>query len=58
MLSDDGRCLVNRVTIGLREAILGGYFRPGEKLDSDLISAILGVSKTPVIEAIKRLEAE
>ena len=57
-LSDDGRSLVDRVTISLREAILKGTFRPGEKLDNDLISTILGVSKTPVREAIKRLEAE
>ena len=57
-LSDDGRSLVDRVTISLREAILKGSFRPGEKLDNDLISTTLGVSKTPIREAIKRLEAE
>ena len=57
-LSDDGRSLVDRVTISLREAILKGSFRPGEKLDNDLISTTLGVSKTPIREAIKRLEVE
>jgi len=46
------------VITSLREAILNGYFEPGEKLDQDLIAEELGVSRTPVREALKRLESE
>lgn len=53
-----GRVLADWVIVSLREAILGGYFEPGEKLDQDLIAEELGVSRTPVREALKRLESE
>jgi DNA-binding GntR family transcriptional regulator len=46
------------VTASLREAILHGYFEPGEKLDQDLIAEELEVSRTPVREAVRRLESE
>jgi DNA-binding GntR family transcriptional regulator len=46
------------VTASLREAILHGYFEPGEKLDQDLIAKELEVSRTPVREAVRRLESE
>ena len=52
------RVLADWVTASLREAILNGYFEPGEKLDQDLIAEELGVSRTPVREALKRLESE
>jgi len=46
------------VTASLREAILQGYFEPGEKLDQDRIAEELEVSRTPVREAMRRLESE
>jgi len=42
----------------LREAILSGVLRSGEFIRQDLIAAELKVSKTPVREALLRLEAE
>ena len=46
------------MTASLREAILHGYFEPGEKLDQDRIAEELEVSRTPVREAMRRLESE
>jgi DNA-binding GntR family transcriptional regulator len=42
----------------LREAILRGYLKPGQRLDLDEITNLLGVSKSPVREAIRTLAAE
>jgi DNA-binding GntR family transcriptional regulator len=42
----------------LREAILSGVLRSGEFIRQDLVAAELKVSKTPVREALLRLEAE
>lgn len=53
-----GRVLVDWVTESLREAILQGYFDPGERLDQDSIAEDLEVSRTPVREAIRVLESE
>ena len=53
-----GRVLVDWVTESLREAILQGYFEPGERLDQDSIAEDLEVSRTPVREAIRVLETE
>lgn len=53
-----GRVLVDGVTNALREAILGSYFEPGEKLDQDLIARELKVSRTPIREALRMLESE
>ena len=53
-----GRVLADWITVSLREAILNGHFEPGEKLDQDLIAEELGTSRTPVREALKRLESE
>ena len=52
------RVLADWVTASLREAILNGHFEPGEKLDQDLIAEELRVSRTPVREALGRLESE
>ncbi|MGB5933500.1 MAG: GntR family transcriptional regulator [Anaerolineae bacterium] len=53
-----GRVLADWVTASLREAILDGYFEPGEKLYQDRIAEELEVSRTPVREALRRLESE
>lgn len=42
----------------LREIIISGYFRPGESLSERGIAEMLGVSRTPVREAFRRLENE
>jgi DNA-binding GntR family transcriptional regulator len=57
-LVKEGRVLADWVTASLREAILHGYFELGEKLDQDHIAEELEVSRTPVREAMRRLESE
>jgi len=42
----------------LREAILDGVLKPGEKLQQTELASILGVSRMPVREALRSLEAE
>lgn len=42
----------------LRNAILSSAFQPGQRLDVRHLAAQLGVSPTPIKEAITRLEAE
>ncbi len=52
------RVLADWVTSSIRDAILRGQFGPGDKLDQDLIATELQVSRTPVREALSKLEAE
>ncbi len=57
----DGRSLrtiEDLVADALRTAILRGTFKPGEKLDQQQISDDLGVSRSPVREALRTLAAE
>ena len=42
----------------LRDAIVKGDIKPGEKLNEVLIASKLGVSRSPVREAIRVLESE
>ncbi|MBR5047165.1 MAG: GntR family transcriptional regulator, partial [Eubacterium sp.] len=42
----------------LRRAIITGYFSPGERLMEISLAGQLGVSRTPVREAIRKLELE
>jgi DNA-binding GntR family transcriptional regulator len=42
----------------LLDAILGGQLRPGDRVEVDQVSAILGVSPTPVREALVILERD
>ena len=42
----------------LREAIIDGVLRPGERLMESQLAGELGVSRTPVREAIRKLELE
>ncbi|MER1966590.1 GntR family transcriptional regulator [Castellaniella sp. GW247-6E4] len=42
----------------LREAILNGSFKPGQMLRQDEVAAKLGVSRSPLREALPRLEAD
>lgn len=42
----------------LKQKVLSGQFRPGERLTEEYLAAELGVSRTPVREALHKLELE
>lgn len=42
----------------LRQAILGGQLRPGDRLGEEQLAGEFGISRTPIREAIFRLETE
>jgi DNA-binding GntR family transcriptional regulator len=50
--------LVERVATDLRQAIVEGRLRPGDKLSDARIAADMGLSRAPVREAIRRLAAQ
>ena len=50
--------LAQKVYASLREAILSLSFRPGDIIRKPEICALLGVSRSPVSEAVARLAAE
>ena len=52
------RGLASHVQEALREAIIAGRFRPGEKLNERQLASELGVSTTPVKEALQRLQID
>lgn len=56
--ASDDTSLRSRVYDWLREGLTAGRFTPGEKLSFRFIAGTLGVSLTPVREAIRRLVAE
>lgn len=55
---DSYRPLREVVSEALRQAISSGILRPGERLMEIQLAEELGVSRTPVREAIRRLELE
>jgi DNA-binding GntR family transcriptional regulator len=52
------RSVREQVADGLREAIVSGQLRPGERLGQDRLCADYGVSPGPVREALRQLESE
>lgn len=54
----DRNAATDRVTRALREAIATLELRPGEPIDKERLMARFGVSRFPIAEALKRLEAE
>jgi DNA-binding GntR family transcriptional regulator len=50
--------LANMTLVAVRERILGGTYPEGEPLRQDAIADELGVSRIPVREALRQLEAE
>jgi DNA-binding GntR family transcriptional regulator len=54
----DTLSLRERVYQALREALVSGELPPGERLRDQELAARLGVSRTPVREALQRLEDE
>lgn len=57
-LSISTESIHNQVTNILRQAIVSGEFALGEKLSETALSQKLGVSRTPVREALKQLQQE
>ncbi len=55
---DERRIGSTRVAAYLREAILGGDLRPGDRIRQEEIAERLGASRLPVREALRMLEAE
>jgi DNA-binding GntR family transcriptional regulator len=54
----DGGTTANAVCAALQHCIVEGAFRPGERLLSDDLATRMGVSRTPVREALRMLEAK
>ncbi len=52
------RSLANLLTEKLKEAILKGNFAPGERLSEERLASVLNVSRVPLRETLRRLEAE
>jgi DNA-binding GntR family transcriptional regulator len=57
-LKGQHRTVPGMITDSLREAILQGDLRGGEQLKQEELGARLGVSLSPIREALKNLEAE
>ena len=57
-LADLSGSLGQRVYLSLRRAILAVAYRPGEILRKPEICAALGVSRSPVSDAVARLAAD
>src|ERR1700733_14809544 len=54
----DSASLVARATLGLREMLLRGAFRPAQRIAEIPLSGKLGVSRTPLRLAFEKLEYE
>lgn len=50
------RSLVDAVTEQLETAIIEGHIAPGERISEQALAAVLGVSRGPLREAVRRLE--
>jgi DNA-binding GntR family transcriptional regulator len=50
--------LRDRVVTSIRDAVIQGRLRPGDKVPEDELASVLGVSRTPVREAIRILEMQ
>ena len=57
-LSSRPQSLPHAIYLAMREAILGGEFRPGEALRQENLAKMFDSSRVPVREALNRLEAE
>ena len=56
---DDARTLVGQVSDGLRESVISGFYRPGDKVPSYISMAeALGVSQIVTKAALRRVAAE
>ena len=57
-MSEDNYSLSSKVYHSIRNAILSGKYMPGDELKEKNIGDELGVSRTPVREALRQLELE
>src|SRR5579875_3617310 len=57
-ISTESQSLVDRVSHAVRRAILEGRLRPGETLSISDLATDLGVSHSPVREALQRLSGQ
>lgn len=59
-MTDEQQCMPLRdaVFVTLRKAILTGKIKPGERLTEVKLGKLLGTSRTPIREAIRKLELE
>lgn len=55
---DDYKTVRDAAFERLRSGIINGYFKPGERLVESQIAEEMGISRTPIREAIRRLETE
>ncbi len=53
-----GQPAADGVYVTLREAIVSGHLQPGVRLGEEHLARSFGVSRTPVREAIRRLQSE
>jgi DNA-binding GntR family transcriptional regulator len=54
----DSQCLYFKVYHALRQAVISGILEPGERIVERKLAKQLGVSRTPVREALRQLELE
>src|SRR6478609_617753 len=52
----DGMSMADRAYVAIRDRLITLAIRPNEPIDDDLIARDLGIGRTPVREALKRLE--
>ena len=50
--------LADQVASRIEEAIQSGHYRPGERLVLDKLAAELGISRTPLRDALTKLKAK
>ena len=55
---DEGATAQAQIYARLRDALISGYFQPGEELSLRRASAALGTSVTPIREALRQLESD
>jgi len=54
----DRSSIADRVYSAILELLINLHFKPGEKISEETVAALLGVSRTPVREALQRLVAD
>ena len=54
----DSQRPVEKAYQGIRDAILAGRLKPGDHLPEEMLASMIGTSRTPVREALRRLAAE